>query len=129
MKRHAWIIAAAVSMLAITGGVELLMGRLPLGPDGRFGLWESSIWSSERSQQFADPYSFSHVVHGLLFYALIWLVARNLPARYRFLMAVLLEAAWEILENSPIIIDLTGQRPSPRDTRATACSTRSATFS
>jgi len=81
------------------------MGRLPFGPDGRFGLWESNIWSSAQSQRVADPYSFSHIVHGLLFYGALWLVARRVPIRYRFLMAVLLEAGWEILENSPIIIN------------------------
>ncbi len=81
------------------------MGRLPLGPDGRFGWWEGSIWSSEQSQRLADPYSFSHVEHGLLFYAVLWLVARRAPVGYRFLAAVLLEAGWEILENSPLIIN------------------------
>ena len=81
------------------------MGRLPLGPDGRFGWWEGDIWSSEQSQRFADPYSISHVVHGFLFYALFWLVARRLPLRFRLLAAVVLEATWEVLENSPIIIN------------------------
>jgi hypothetical protein len=81
------------------------MGRSPLGPDGRFGVWESDIWSSAQSQRLADPYSFSHVVHGLLFYAFLWLVARRMPVRYRLLIAVLMEAGWEVLENSPIIIN------------------------
>ena len=105
MRRHAWIVAAALAILVITAGVELRMGRLPFGPDGRFGFWEGNIWSVEQSQRLADPYSFSHVVHGFLFYGLLWLVARRVPVRYRFLMAVLLEASWEILENSPIIIN------------------------
>ena len=81
------------------------MGRLLFGPDGRFGFFEWNIWSREQSQRLVDPYSFSHVVHGLLFYTLLWLVARRVPARYRFLAAVCLEAGWEILENSPIIIN------------------------
>jgi hypothetical protein len=68
-------------------------------------LWESSIWSQACSQRIADPYSFSHVLHDMLFYGLLWLVARKLPARYRFLIAVLLEAGWKILENSPLIIN------------------------
>jgi hypothetical protein len=95
---------SAIVMLALTAAIELWMGRLPLGPDGRFGLWEGNIWSSEQSQRFADPYSFSHVVHGLLFYGLLWLAARRLPLRHRFLLALLIEAGWEILENSPIVI-------------------------
>jgi hypothetical protein len=81
------------------------MGRSPLGPDGKFGLWEGDIWSSENSQRFADPYSFSHLVHGMLFYGFLWLVARKLPVRYRLLIALALEAGWEMLENSPLIIN------------------------
>jgi hypothetical protein len=92
-------------LLGATGGIELLMGRSPLGPDGRFGFWESSIWSNECSQRLADPYSFSHIGHGLLFFGLLWLLARRLPLRHRFLIAVFLEASWELLENSPLIIN------------------------
>jgi hypothetical protein len=92
-------------VLGVTGAIELLMGRSPLGPDGRFGFWESSIWSDECSQRLADPYSFSHIGHGLLFYGVLWLLARKLPLRHRFFIAVLLEAGWELLENSPLIIN------------------------
>lgn len=81
------------------------MGRLLFGPDGKFAWWESSIWSSENSQRFADPYAFSHFVHGVLFYAGLWWMARKIPVRQRLLLAVLLEAAWELLENSPLIIN------------------------
>ncbi len=105
MKRNVGVILAVVAALVVTATVELWLGRLPLGPDGRFGLWEGNIWSSEQSQRLADPYSFSHIVHGILFYGILWLLARRLPADGRFLMAVALEAAWEILENSPLIID------------------------
>ncbi len=105
MKRRAAIALAVLAIFALTAVVELRMGRSPLGPDGRFGLWEGSIWSSAQSQRVADPYSFSHVVHGLLFFGLLWLVARRLPVERRFLLAVVLEAGWEVLENSPFIID------------------------
>jgi hypothetical protein len=105
MRRKAGIALAVLAIVALTAGVELGMGRTLLGPDGRFALWEGNIWSSEQSQRLADPYSFSHVVHGLLFFGLLWLVARRLPLGYRFVLAVLLEAGWEVLENSPFIID------------------------
>jgi len=91
--------------LALTGGIELWMGRSLFGPDGKPGLWESSIWSSENSQRFADPYSFSHIIHGVLFYGGLWLVARGWPAANRFLAALALESGWELLENSPFIIN------------------------
>jgi len=105
MKSNRSIALLVIGMLALTAAIEFSMGRLPLGPDGRFGWWEGNIWSSEQSQRFADPYAFTHIVHGLLFYAMLWLVARRAPARYRFLAAVALEAGWEVLENSPIIIN------------------------
>ena len=103
--RHKWVIVAFVSVFVLTAVVELFMGRLLLGPDGRFGLWEGNIWSSENSQRFADPYSFSHIIHGVLFYSILWLVARKLPVRHRLLIALALEAGWELLENSPLIIN------------------------
>ena len=81
------------------------MGRLPFGPDGRFGLWEGNIWSAGCSQHFADAYAFSHIIHGMAFYFLLWLVARRAPVSARYLCAVLLEAGWELLENSPLIIN------------------------
>jgi len=105
LKRRRWTIAAFIAVFALTGGIELGMGRLPLGPDGKFGLWEGNIWSSENSQRVADAYSFSHLVHGILFYGLLRLVARKMPVRYRLLMALAVEAGWELLENSPLIIN------------------------
>lgn len=57
------------------------------------------------SQRFADPYSFSHILHGVLFYAALWLTARSASLTTRALGALLLESAWEVLENSPIIIN------------------------
>jgi len=99
------IILIILSTLVLTGGIELAMGRSLFGPDGKFGLWEGNIWSSENSQRFADPYSFSHLIHGMLFYAGLWLVARRLPLRFRLLIAMAFEVGWEILENSPFIIN------------------------
>lgn len=105
LRRYGLAIFLSFLILFGTGVVEWSFGRLPLGPDGRFGWWEGSVWSSENSQRVADAYSFSHIIHGMLFYALLWLVARKWPMRYRFAVALLLEALWEILENSPIIIN------------------------
>jgi hypothetical protein len=103
--RLARLAIAVIVVMAVTAAVEGAMGRLALGPDGRFGWLEPDIWSSEQSQRLLDPYSLSHLLHGFLFYGLIWLVARRLPVSTRFFIAVALEGAWEILENSPIVID------------------------
>jgi hypothetical protein len=105
LERNKWIIGIFVAVLVLTAGVELWMGRSPLGPDGKFGWWDGNIWSSENSQRLADPYSFSHIVHGILFYAVLSLIARKLPVRQRLLIALALEAGWEMLENSPFIIN------------------------
>ena len=102
---HRWAVIASVALLSLTALIEGWLGRSPLGPDGKFGWWDGNIWSSENSQRVADAYSFSHIAHGILFFALLWLVARRLPVSYRFLIALLLEAGWEVLENSPLIIN------------------------
>ncbi|MEI7437301.1 MAG: DUF2585 family protein, partial [bacterium] len=69
------------------------------------GWWDGDIWGSENSQRVADAYSFSHIIHGLLLYSGLWLVACRLPVKYRFLIAMLIESGWELLENSPFIIN------------------------
>jgi hypothetical protein len=104
-KKYWFILGSFFFILLLTGCVEWWLGRSLLGTDGRFGWWESDIWSNENSQRLADPYSFSHLVHGIAFFALFWLCARKRPVSNRYLMAVLLESGWEILENSPIIIN------------------------
>src|SRR3990167_11287026 len=96
-----WLLLVAI----VTGAIEYSTGRALLGPDGLFGWWDGNIWGSENSQRVADAYSFSHIIHGMIFYWFLWLVARKVPVKYRFIMALVLEAAWELLENSPIIID------------------------
>lgn len=105
LKKYRYIILGFILILAITAAVELYTGRSPWGPDGKFGWWEADVWSSENSQRVADAYTFSHIIHGMLFYAFLWLVARKMPVKYRFLIALLMEAGWELLENSPLIIN------------------------
>lgn len=104
--RKYWIvIVGALLVMGLTGGIEYSTGRSLLGPDGMFGWWDGNIWGSENSQRVADAYSFSHIIHGIIFYAFLWLVARKVPAKYRFIIALIMEASWELLENSPIIIN------------------------
>ena len=103
-KNKGTIITFGVILLVVAI-VEYMLGRSPLGPDGHFGWWDGDIWSSENSQRVADPYTFSHIAHGLIFYWFLGLVAKKLPKKYRLIIAILIEAGWEILENSPIIIN------------------------
>lgn len=81
-----------------------LMGRTFFGPPG-FGLWTWSSISPSTSQLLGDPYSFSHVLHGILFFGSLWILARRIPLAERFVIATAIEMAWEVLENSPLIID------------------------
>lgn len=108
-KKYKFIIFSLILVCALVAVAELSTGRSLFGPDGKFGWWESDVWSSENSQRVADAYSFSHIIHGMLFYAFLYLLSRKfpklLPMKYRFLIALLLEAGWEILENSPLIIN------------------------
>jgi hypothetical protein len=101
-RRH-WILIVVIVLATIT--IEWWMGRLPFGPDGRFGWFEGDIWSAAQSQRVADPYSVTHLAHGFLFYGLLFLAARRQPVTMRLMAAITLEAIWEILENSPIVID------------------------
>ncbi len=102
---YGWAIVAVIAALALTAAIESGMGRSFLGPDGRFAWWDGDIWGRENSQRTTDAYSLTHVVRGILFFALLRLAARDLPVRRRFVLALLLESGWEILENSPLIIN------------------------
>lgn len=72
---------------------------------GTVKFWYSGLNTSQDSQHLTDWYSWTHIEHGLLFYFALWLVARRLPLSWRFLLATLVEVSWEIVENSPWIID------------------------
>jgi len=105
MKHYLRIIISIIAIFAGLAAIQLLMGRSFFGPDNMFGWWTSSIWSNEQSQRLADPYSLSHIIHGLAFYAILWLFARKMPVWKRLLLAFLMEAGWEILENTSFIIE------------------------
>ena len=95
----------ALLVIIIAALIEWWSGRSPLGPDGHFAWWSGDIWSASCSQRAADAYSFSHIIHGMVFFGFLWLVARRVPIGWRYLIAVLIETSWELLENSPIIIN------------------------
>ena len=94
---------AALGILAIAAAILLAMGRPPICTCGTIALWGPV--GPTQSQMLADWYSPSHVVHGLLFYAFLWLAVRKMPVERRFLIALVVEVAWEIVENTPMVID------------------------
>lgn len=96
---------AALLIAAAAALAELAMGRHPICTCETVDLWVGTRDSPRTSQMLADWYSLSHVVHGLLFYVLLWLVLRRWPVAWRFLGALLIESAWEVIENTPFVID------------------------
>ena len=72
---------------------------------GGLSPWSWDIWSSHNSQHLVDPYFFTHVLHGVVLCGLLYWLPRRVSEPSRFLTAVILEAGWEILENSPTIIE------------------------
>jgi hypothetical protein len=102
--------------IAIAGAIVLagalilyLMGRNPICPCGTIKVWYEDPNGPESSQHFSDWYTFSHIIHGFLFYGACWLFARwrRVPfsAGLALVVAMFVEVSWEILENSPLIIE------------------------
>lgn len=103
--RHGGYVLAALGIVALQAIVLLALGQPPICTCGTVKLWHGVVLSPENSQQLTDWYTYSHIIHGFGFYLLLWLLAPHTPVGLRLVLAVVLEAGWEILENSPIIIE------------------------
>lgn len=99
-----WLLAAVILFL-LQIAILYAMGRIPICECGYVKFWEGGVNTSGNSQHLSDWYTPSHIIHGFLFYGLGWLILRRAPLTARLSLAVLIEAAWEIAENSPLIID------------------------
>jgi Protein of unknown function (DUF2585) len=96
------IAAGAIIVLALA----LWLGGHPvICPCGTVSLWSGDTVNSENSQHLSDWYTPSHILHGILFYAGLWLVARKVSVPWRFTAATVIEAAWELVENSDFVIN------------------------
>jgi len=92
-------------IFAITGMILFLMGRVLYCTCGYIKLWQSETFSSENSQHISDFYTFSHLIHGFLFY---WFFTKLFPKSsvgFRMVLSIALEALWEVVENTPMIIN------------------------
>jgi hypothetical protein len=101
-NKRAWVASAAV--LAAAAVLLRAQGRLWYCSCGRLRLWTGDAWSQETSQQFLDPYSLTHVLHGFLFCWLLTLAAPRLSSSWRFVAALAAEALWEVVENTDFVV-------------------------
>jgi len=102
-----WAYAAGViAILLVQAAVEHAMGRHVICTCGYVKLFEPHVFSPGNSQHLADWYSASHIIHGMIFYALFRLLGRGRwPVGLSLVLAVALEASWEIAENTNAVID------------------------
>jgi Protein of unknown function (DUF2585) len=103
ISRKYWLLTLGVFALALA--ILFAMGRPPICTCGYVKLWEGVVASPGNSQHLADWYSFSHVIHGFLFFGIGSWLMRDTPLGVRLVLASVAEMGWEILENSPIIIN------------------------
>jgi len=101
----AWRIAlAAAALVGLQVAVLHHLGQPAIAASGRILLWVNDPLSPDTSQQLADWYSFSHIIHGFIFFGLLRLIAPRLPLGARLLVAMGIEIGWEFIENSPAVI-------------------------
>jgi len=93
------------AFIAVQALVLFAMGRPPICTCGYISLWGGIASGPEISQQITDWYSFSHVIHGFGLYFALWLIAPRAPVALRLILALAFEVSWEIVENTPFIID------------------------
>lgn len=97
------LVCGAVALVAVV--LLRVEGRLWMCACGQLKLWINDTCSSSNSQQFFDPYSFTHVLHGFLFFWIVLLVFRRVGPKWQIVIPVILEAAWEVFENTPYVIN------------------------
>jgi hypothetical protein len=99
-----WAPVLAGSVILLIAVVLLAMGREPICKCGYVKFWHGVVMSAENSQHLSDWYTPSHVIHGFLFYSLFWFVGKEWPVTVRLCLALMVEGAWEIFENTDFII-------------------------
>lgn len=94
----------AVVLIAATALLLWSMGRLPICKCGYVEFWHGDVLSSGNSQHIADWYTASHIIHGFIFYGLLWWAVPRWSVGARLLLAIVIEGGWEIFENTEFTI-------------------------
>lgn len=98
-------LAVVAGLIALQAAILVGMGLPIICRCGYIALWHGNPSGPETSQHIVDWYTYTHAIHGILLYALLWLVAPRSSIGIRFVLAMLIEAGWEVLENTPFIMD------------------------
>lgn len=98
-------IVVSAALIAAQGVALYLMGQPLICECGTIKFWHGVVQSSENSQHLADWYTFSHIIHGFLFYGALWMGMRRVNVGIRLVLAIIIEAAWELLENTDFVIN------------------------
>jgi hypothetical protein len=98
-------VAAGAGMIALALAALLALGRTPVYQRGPVRVWSGDVGSDQNSQQLSDPYTFTHITHGIAFYALVRVLAPRASLASRALAALAIECAWEVIENTDAVIE------------------------
>jgi Protein of unknown function (DUF2585) len=104
-KKYLNPMLAIALAFATTAIILQTQGRIWWCANDSFTPWSSDIWTRHNSQHLFDPYTFTHILHGVLYFWLITLIFKKMPLVWQFALAIFIACGWEILENSKYVIE------------------------
>ncbi|OGF67126.1 hypothetical protein A3H04_02980 [Candidatus Giovannonibacteria bacterium RIFCSPLOWO2_12_FULL_43_11c] len=106
LKKYKYIFASIFILIAFAVILHA-MGQIWICKCGYVKLWHGVTYSSENSQHISDWYTFSHIIHGFVFYWIYSILRKkfNLPFGLGLLLAIIAEVSWEIFENTDMVIN------------------------